>query len=344
MIYTRPSMLLYLYLKAHTGTGGIEQVTRNVLHALDAPALSPYEGPGKGAFRFLFTLLRQRTQSVLAAHINLAPAVFLLALLHPRLRIVLQAHGIEVWQPLRGWKRWLLRRADRILAVSEYTRRQIMERHGIPGDKIVVLPNSLPPGYRPEARFDKPAYLLQRYGLQPDQPVLLTVCRLHAAERYKGYDRVLEALPRLLPRFPTIQYLMGGRADAEEQARIEALIDQLGLRAHARLCGFIPDAELPDYYRLADLFAMPSTGEGFGLAFIEAMAHGTPALGGNQDGSPQALDELGYTTDPTNPIAIADAITQALLHPPDPVQLQAQTLEKFGFQHFLAALCPLWLK
>jgi glycosyltransferase involved in cell wall biosynthesis len=72
--------------------------------------------------------------------------------------------------------------------------------------------------------------------------------------------------------------------------------------------------ELADHYRLSDVFAMPSTGEGFGIAFLEAMACGVPCVAGNADGSRDALDHgrLGFLVDPRDPAAVAKGIESAL--------------------------------
>ena len=76
----------------------------------------------------------------------------------------------------------------------------------------------------------------------------------------------------------------------------------------------ISDVAMAEHYRLADVFAMPSTGEGFGIVFLEAMGSGTPVLGGNQDGSVDALDggKLGLLVDPTSVDAIADGLIALL--------------------------------
>jgi phosphatidylinositol alpha-1,6-mannosyltransferase len=86
-----------------------------------------------------------------------------------------------------------------------------------------------------------------------------------------------------------------------------------------RFVGHVGADELPDYYRLADLFVMPSTGEGFGIAFLEAMASGVPVIGGNKDGSldPRADGKLGTAVDPENGDALALAICAALRSHPD---------------------------
>jgi len=306
-------------------------VNRTLLKALNPDFTdSPYE-PTKSRRKYM---LRQLTRPIhedilLLAHINLAPAAILLKLRKPSLKIWLMAHGIEVWQPQKGLKKRLLHITDRIFAVSNFTAEKIKTH--TPEANITVMPNCLAPDF---VIPEEPLVIAERpYGLRPDQKVLLTITRLSSYEKYKGYDLVLQVLPQILKQYPDLQYLIGGRADAEEQTRLENLVATLGLQNNVTFCGFIPDDELTEHYRLADLMVMPSQKEGFGLVFIEAMACGTPALGGNRDGSVEALEGMGYLVDPRNPDLILEGILQAL-EAGKPADLSARTVEKFGFEQY----------
>jgi glycosyltransferase involved in cell wall biosynthesis len=96
--------------------------------------------------------------------------------------------------------------------------------------------------------------------------------------------------------------------------RADALAKVLGVERSVTLAGFIPDEELADHYRLADVFAMPSTGEGFGIVFLEAMSCGTPVVAGNRDGSVDALADgaLGVLIEPESVDAIVAGIKRIL--------------------------------
>jgi glycosyltransferase involved in cell wall biosynthesis len=296
-------------------------------------------------WKFMLDLLVKswRCDTLVIGHINLAPAALLLKMRYPRLRLVVIAHGIEVWAPLSGWKLRALRRADQVVAVSEFTRQKLVEVQKLPADRIAVLPNPLDPFFQPPRSFDRPAHLLGRYGLRPGQKVLLTVSRLNPGEGYKGYDRVMVAMTSLLRDYPGLTYLLVGRSHPDEQARLERLVDELNLHNHVRFTGFVPDEELPDHYRLADAFVLPSKKEGFGLVFIEAMACGAPAIGGDRDGSAEALGhgELGHLTDPDDVAAIARAIRHVLETPHDPARIQRRALDRFGFEVYKRNLAGL---
>jgi len=109
-----------------------------------------------------------------------------------------------------------------------------------------------------------------RYGLRPDRPVILYVGRL---SREKGVDVLLAAVARLQT---DTQVVIAGRGPDSD--RLAAAADRLGLSDRARFLGFVPDADLPALYRLADVFAIPSRAELQSLATMEAMATGLPVV------------------------------------------------------------------
>jgi glycosyltransferase involved in cell wall biosynthesis len=203
---------------------------------------------------------------------------------------------------------------------------------------VVVLPNTVA-----SDRFTpgpKPAHLLAKYGLTADQPIILTVARLSSGEQYKGYDKILAALPQIRQQIPQVHYLLVGKG--EDQARVRGLVEAHQLQDCVTLTGFIPDGELADHYRLCDVFAMPSKGEGFGIVYLEALACGKPTLGGNQDGAIDALCQghLGALVDPDDINQIATALVDLLrgVYPNpliyQPELLREKVLATYGFAHF----------
>ena len=140
----------------------------------------------------------------------------------------------------------------------------------------------------------------------------MTVSRLAALERYKGHDRIIAALPLIRARCPQVLYLIAGEGD--DRQRLETLAQQSGVAQLVRFTGPISPQELQGIYGLADVFAMPSTGEGFGIVFLEAAASGLPIVAGNVDGSVDALADgaLGTLIDPNDRLVLADAIVAGL--------------------------------
>lgn len=285
--------------------------------------------------------LRDRPTVMIATHPHFAKAQ---AIAHRLTGVpyLACAHGIETWGHLHGGLLRALKGAAGLLPVSEFTRQVLIREGGISGEKIHTVYDT----FR-EDRFHpgpKPAFLLQRHGLQPGQPVLLTVGRLAASEAYKGQDKVIAALKIIRQSVPETRYVIVGSGD--DKARLQACAEAHGQQDAVIFAGFVPEAELPDYYRLCDAFVMPSTGEGFGIVYLEALASGRPCVTGNTDASPEAIGNgrLGFAVDPHSIEAIASAVVQLLtnnhakpwLHQPE--TLQREVIGLYGFEAFKRSL------
>ncbi len=288
--------------------------------------------------------LWQRPNLAIASHLNFTVAAHWLKRLAD-IPYWAVAHGIEAWNIQNPTLKTALEHADRILAVSSYTRDRLLQGSNIDRAKISLLPNTFDP-----SRFQitpKPQKLLKRYGLSAQQQIILTVARLDRSERFKGYDQILQALPEIRTQLPNVHYILVG--SGPDRPRLEQLIVQLNLQGCVTLTGFVPDDELSAHYNLSDLFALPSKSEGFGIVYLEALACGKPTLGGNQDGAIDALcqGELGVLVDPDNLSAIAGTIVQILqgIYPHSilyqPALLREKVINTFGFERFKQTLAEL---
>jgi glycosyltransferase involved in cell wall biosynthesis len=279
----------------------------------------------------------QKPDLVITTHLNFTIAAYWLKRLMGIPYITI-AHGVEAWNITNPQRQKALQYADKILAVSNYTRERLLKEQNLDHSKVSLLPNTFD-----NSRFTikpKPTYLLDQYQLKPNQPVILTVNRLSSRESYRGYDRIIEALPYIRQHIPNVHYIIVGKGD--DRQRLEKSITQQNLQDCVTLAGFISDAELPAYYQLCDLFAMPSKLEGFGIVYLEALASGKPVLGGNQDGAIDALcqGELGVLVNPDDVQEIAEKIVAILQktysHPLlyQPEKLRERVIKKFGFDVF----------
>lgn len=250
---------------------------------------------------------RERFDVIFCGHLYAAPLAAVLARIC-NARLWLQAHGIDAWQAPGKLIEAAVSRADLVTAVSRYTRRCLLGWSDLAPQRVRVLPNTVSNDYVVRPRR---ADLVQRYGLA-GRKVILTVGRLSSSERYKGHDRVIAALPGIVARCPSAVYLIVGTGD--DAPRLEAEATRLGVRERVVFAGQVPRDELPDHFALADVFAMPSTGEGFGIVFLEAARSGLPVVAGNRDGSVDALADgaIGRLIDPRDPVELADAILTAL--------------------------------
>jgi phosphatidylinositol alpha-1,6-mannosyltransferase len=242
---------------------------------------------------------RRRYDLVVCAHVNLLPVARML-----RRKTLLMIYGIEAWKPT-GRGAALVRGVDAVASISEITCDRFLNWSGYRGPSF-LLPNAIHLeryGVRP-----RNAELVARWHLDGAR-VLLTLGRIIAAERYKGFDEVLEVLPSLPD---DVVYLAAG--SGSDLPRLAAKAEALGVAGRVVFTGHIDEREKTDVYNLADVYVMPSRGEGFGFVFLEALACGVPAIGSRHDGGREALrdGELGLLVDPSNPAEIRTAILDVL--------------------------------
>jgi len=352
--FTAGRSLLCLITEAYGGQGGIALYNRDFLAALCADpmtrrvvavprlmadhdeALPPklrFESSGlNGKFRFFAAVLRtllgrEHFDAVICGHINLLPVAVLSAML-ARAPLVLLAYGVDAWRPTSSrLVNFLVRRADAVVAISDVTLERLLAWSGLPRQRCSVLPNAI--HLERYGEGPRNAALLARYGLG-GRKVIMTLGRLSADERYKGFDEVLEVMPRLISKLPDLVYLIAG--DGSDRARLERKAAALGLQGHVVFSGHVPESEKADHYRLADAFVMPSRGEGFGFVFLEALACGIPVVGSKADGGRDALRDgmLGRLVDPEDSTELVEAIVQVVREPKG----VPEGLKIFSFENF----------
>jgi phosphatidylinositol alpha-1,6-mannosyltransferase len=343
--------ILALVTDAFGGRGGIAQYNRDFLGALaDNPAVSlvtvmPRQAPDRAQLperieqtpaqpgrvgysaKVLREALLRHVDVVFCGHLLMAPLAAIITRLK-RAKFIVQAHGIEVWTRPSPAHRAAVEAADLILCVSRHTRAAVLSWAAIAPERVLVLPDTVRDVFTPGDGSSWRAAL----GLE-DKHVLLTVGRFDSRERYKGHDRVIAAIPELVGKGYDIHYVIVGEGD--DRGRLEALAGQAKVNERVHFMGSVELHCLIECYRMADLFVMPSTGEGFGVVFLEAMACGTPALGLNVAGAKDALDdgELGETASEAE---LASTIARLLDKPKsNPEMLAAAVCAQFGRQTFI---------
>jgi len=262
---------------------------------------------------------RWKPDLIICSHLALGPVAWLAAKVAKR-RYWIVTYGIEAWGALPYGKRSALRKADRVVVISAFSREQIVKRQRIDGGRTTSLACTLDENL---LSVEPDGDGLHRY-LSDDRRVLLTVARMAASERYKGHDVVLEALPRVVAQIPNLTYAVVGEGD--DRARLERLAAHLGLAGHVVFTGEVSDAELAALYRRSEVFVLPARtviedhdpkGEGFGIVFLEAMAFGKPVIGPNY-GAPAELirdGENGLVVDPEDPTSVTEALLRLLTNP-----------------------------
>lgn len=258
-------------------------------------------GRRKGRFIAEALRLSRGCSRLVCGHVAQLPVAWLAARLNPNLRYYLVAHGIEVWRPFTLAEKIALRGAEKILCVSDYTRRELHRFCRLDADRTRVLPNALAPSFG-----------IQRGRPLPDcPPTILTVARLSFDDRYKGVEHLIGAMPAVRAAVPGARLRVVGRGN--DLPRLQALSHRLGLANVVEFLGFISDERLAEELSSCRLFALPSKKEGFGLVFLEAMASGRPCLGARAGGIPEVITaDSGVLADYGDLPGIAQACVTAL--------------------------------
>jgi len=358
---------LFLTLSTFSSVGGVQSVCRSVCKALsegnpgfkmislydntpDTRYLQSWQFRGFGdskrlcKLRFIYAAVvsGQRSHFVIISHIHLIPIALLIKLLNPGCRMVMLAHGTEVWRGLPLYQKWFISRHTQIASVSRFTSRILRKKHRI-ACSVVTISNCLDPHFQFPQTFKKPQYLMERYSIGSTQQVLLTVCRMERHEKAKGYDAVIELMSTLVHSRSSLRYLLCGPSSHKEHERLQQKISHNGLQEQVILTSHIPETELRDHFLLADIFIMPSSKEGFGLVFIEAAACGCQVIALNSCGSADALLDgaIGTLTETADMHQLMMALNHALKNPYSELrkrEVQQTVSTYFAFQLYRTKL------
>jgi glycosyltransferase involved in cell wall biosynthesis len=301
-----------------------------------------YEGfaRSKGRFSRAAVGAARDVALVFAAHPNLAPVGWLVKK-RTGARLAVVAWGIDVWERLPLHRQWPLRRANMVLAISSFTAEQVEKVQGVDASRIHVLPLALEPAFWERANN---ASEVRPPAAFPAGATLLTVTRLAADEGYKGVDTIIQALPQLVQAVPNVRYVVVG--DGDDRPRLEALARAQGVADRVHFLGRL-DADSPELtacYANCDVFVMPSSGEGFGLVFLEAMAFGKPVVGGAHGGTPDVIEDgaTGFLVRHGDVERLGQVLSMLLRDPGPRRQMgqraRARVQEKFLFPQFAARL------
>jgi glycosyltransferase involved in cell wall biosynthesis len=193
------------------------------------------------------------------------------------------------------------RRASAIIAVSQATKDDLVRLYGLDPAKITVVHEAAAPHFAPAS----PAQIASaraRYSL-PDRYVL----HVGTIEPRKNLDRLLEAVQRLRAGGEDVQLVIVGSKGWLYHSFFQRL-EELALGDAVRLPGYVPDVDLPAVYSGAGLVTVPSLYEGFGLPVLEAMACGAPVVCSNSSSLPEVGGDAARYFEPTDVVAMADAI------------------------------------
>lgn len=225
----------------------------------------------------------ERGFDVLRAHSlrYIGPAA-LIARRRYTLRVPIVAHHHHLDPDPLNWliERRVIERVDRLITVSEFSRRQLAQALGVRTDHVEVVPNGVDPRFQPQP---KDPSLLARHGLRA-QSVVLFLGGLKPRKNLPFLLEVWRGVARLRPE-ATLLIVGSGPSEGGLRRRVTAL----GLRDTVVFAGRVPEAEKVAYYNLADVMVSPSSLEGFGFSVAEAMSCGLPVVVSDQGALPELV-------------------------------------------------------
>jgi glycosyltransferase involved in cell wall biosynthesis len=314
--------------------GGIQRFNRTFLSACDrlgvafdvlsfgdhessrtrwtAPSSAKITVFGRSKLRFALAaaaaLLRGGYRLVIVGHVNLLELVAANMSLRRAARVILIAHGIEVWTGMQDARR---RRAfdtvDLILSVSRYTRERMREQlPELSNERFSIFPNALSETWTGRFGQTEPVELPVSLSAR----FLLSVTRLDRGDRYKGIVTVIEALAML--NDTEVHYVIAGRGD--DQKFLQRVVRRFGLSERVHFVGSVSDAQLARLYRECTAFILPSGKEGFGIVFLEAMFFCAPVIAAREKGAVDVVrdGETGLLVPYGDTMCLAGAIERVL--------------------------------
>lgn len=253
-------------------------------------------------------------------------------------RLALVAHGAEAWEKPAPPQALALRRCDRVYCASHYTLARLAELHPWLTPRLRLVPNAL----EPEAASD-PAPEPPPAGRPP---VILCAGRLDSSQAHKGHALLLRAFallpasafhshPELVPRLRFV-------GEGDERPRLAALARELLIADRVEFTGRLSEGALRLALAESTCFALPSTGEGFGRAYLEALAAGRPCVALRDSAVPELVTSgLGVLASTAEPVAVAAALAECLARSWDPAELRQAALA-YSYPRLVAALTEAW--
>jgi len=285
--------------------------------------------------RFVIAALRSvvsnRISLTLAGHLNYAPLCLLLKVLRPQMRFGVFIYGWDAWVRLSPMRRWALQKADFIISISDYTKRQAVAINGLDAKRILVLPNAL------EWKSSETIDQINCFSL-PLGTKLLSVGRLDNAEQQKGFDTVIRALPAIAATVADVQYIIIG--SGTDLDRHKNLAREVGVSDRVHFLGTVDQQTLRHCYESCDMFVMPSAQEGFGFVYLEAMQYAKVVVAARSGGVPEVVEDqvTGCLVKYGNEHELAQALIELCLDPEERIRLGSagyqRLQERFTFAHF----------
>jgi glycosyltransferase involved in cell wall biosynthesis len=234
---------------------------------------------------------------------------------------------------LRIFEERMLARSNKIIAVSDFTRRELRRFYKVDEGKIRVIHNGVDVNkFKPTLDKRK---VKTELGFRPDDITILSVGRLYAR---KGLFTLIESMPPVIKRFKNAKFVISGKGQSNEMKKLIEHATRLGVRDNIVFTGYFPDKKLPKLYQAADVFAFSTFYEHHPFAVLESLATGLPVVTTNVGGIPETITngKNGFLCHPFNSREFANRILYFLEHPAEASEIGFQARktieEKFDWR------------
>ncbi len=246
----------------------------------------------------------------------------------------------DLFPPIDGvyWRvvqRLMLKQVDRIIAISDSTKQDLIKAYHLPADKVSVIYPACDPDFGKPDKTASEQDVRVKYDLV--KPVILYVGGWAV---HKNLPTLVKAFAEIAQQVPHQLVIVGGKHHTSSYTGFDALLQDARLIDRVKLLGTVPDEDLPQLYRITDLFVLPSLNEGFGLSLLEAMTCGAPALVSRSSSLPEVGgDCVAWVNDPRNITEWAEQLSLLLKDSDRREQLRQQGLaqaQKFNWRQTAA--------
>jgi glycosyltransferase involved in cell wall biosynthesis len=213
---------------------------------------------------------------------------------------------------LRIFEEKMLERSNKIIAVSDFTRRELLQYYKVKEDKIRVIHNGVDVDkFKPATDKLKAKAEL---GFNPEDKAILSVGRLYAR---KGLFTLIESMALVTRKFKNAKFIIAGKGLSNEMKKLVSYATKLEVKDNIVFTGYFPDKKLPKLYQAADIFAFSTFYENLPFAVLEALSTGLPVVTTNVGGIPEMIESgrNGFLVEPFNSRELADRILYYLEHP-----------------------------
>lgn len=225
---------------------------------------------------------------------------------------------------LRIFERKMIERSSRLIAVSDFTRRELTQYYNVSEDKIRVIHNGVDTAkFSPTTDKRK---VKAELGFNPDDLAIVSVGRLYAR---KGLFTLIESIPAVVSKFPRAKFIISGKGQKGEMQKLINHATQLGVRNNIVFTGYFPDAKLPKLYQAADVFAFSTFYEHHPFAVLEALSTGLPVVTTKVGGIPETITDGkdGFLCEPFQPKQFSERIIFLLEHPKEAQEMAVSARE-----------------